>query len=52
MKKILEKTQLLLESNEEYSKMSKVYHFYVDGHVSQKIVEFLSSNNIVQGVIK
>lgn len=43
--KIIEEAQLLLDSNEEYSKMSKAHNPYGDGHACEKIVEFLRGNH-------
>lgn len=42
--KIIEEAQLLLDSSEEYSKMSKAHNPYGDGHACEKIVEFLRGN--------
>jgi UDP-N-acetylglucosamine 2-epimerase (non-hydrolysing) len=43
--KIIEEAQLLLNSNEAYSKMSKAHNPYGDGHACEKIVEFLRGNH-------
>ena len=43
--KIIKEAQLLFNSDEEYSKMSKAHNPYGDGKASQKIVEFLKVNN-------
>lgn len=43
--KIIEEAQLLLDSNETYSKMSKAHNPYGDGHACEKIVEFLRGNH-------
>lgn len=43
--KIIAEAQLLLDSNDEYSKMSKAHNPYGDGHACAKIVEFLKGNH-------
>lgn len=43
--KIIVEAQLLLNSNEEYSKMSKAHNPYGDGHACEKIVEFLRGDH-------
>lgn len=43
--KIVEEAQLLLHSNEAYSKMSKAHNPYGDGHACEKIVEFLRGDH-------
>ncbi len=50
--KIVKEAQFLLNSNEEYSKMSKAHNPYGDGHACQKIVAFLKTNSLIQGITK
>lgn len=42
--KIINEAQLLLDSHEEYTKMSKAHNPYGDGKACKKIVEFLKEN--------
>jgi UDP-N-acetylglucosamine 2-epimerase (non-hydrolysing) len=44
--KIIKEAQLLLDSNEEYTKMSKAHNPYGDGKACKKIVEFIKEVQI------